>query len=81
MKYPRKYRKYRPYLRSNRYGFTSYRFMAEVYMGDQDIKYASMYVLWDKGNEILIEVSEMGKVADYYSEDRLVKEILQLVGL
>ena len=58
-----------------------YRFMAEVYMGDQDIKYASLYVLWDKGNEILIEVSEMGKVADYYSEERLVKELLQLVGL
>lgn len=62
-------------------GPDKYRFKAEIYNGKQDIKHATLYVYWDKGNELLLEISELGKVADYYSEDKLIGDILQLAGI
>ena len=60
-------------------GPSKYRFKANVYAGSEDQLATSLYVIWDNGNELLLEISGNEKTADYYEESRLHKRILQLI--
>ncbi len=56
------------------------RFMAEFYSGSLDERVTSLYVLRDKGSELLVEFSDSVQYADYYRESDLLERILALTG-
>ena len=60
---------------------SDYRFKADFYTGTEEMKTSTLYVYWDKGNELMLEITGTDKKADYYSEDRLLETILLLAGL